>query len=68
MPQGTIKSFDIETRGGTLLLDTKEELPFDADAAAASGLEELRIGQRVRFELTGQGDQRQVRDLQIVSL
>jgi 2-phospho-L-lactate/phosphoenolpyruvate guanylyltransferase len=67
MPQGTVKHFDIETNTGTILLDTQEEIPFDAQEFAASGLVELRLGQRVRFELEGEGEQRQIRNLQLVS-
>jgi cold shock CspA family protein len=64
MPQGTIKTFDIEARSGTLVLDDQTEYFYDADTFLASRLEELRIGQRVRFELED-GD---VRRLDIVSL
>lgn len=67
MPQGTIKSFDITTDTATILLDTQEELPVDADTFAASGLLELRMGQRVRFEIEGSGDDRRVRELALVS-
>lgn len=67
MPQGTIKHFDITTNTATILLDTQEELPVDADTFAASGLLELRMGQRVRFEVEGSGDDRRVRDLTLVS-
>ena len=67
MPQGTIKHFDIATNTGTILLDTQEELPVDAETFAASGLLELRLGQRVRFELEGSGDTRRVSGLTLVS-
>ena len=68
MPQGTVKDFDIATGAGTLLLDTQEELAWDPATFAASGLVELRLGQRVRFEVEGDGAERRVRDLQLVSL
>lgn len=64
MPQGTIKEFDIETGAGTLLDDDRTELTFDTQAFLDSGLEELRLGQRVRFRRDGE----RVTDLQIVSL
>ncbi len=51
MPQGTIRSFDAATRTGSLLDDTLDEFHFGARAIEASGLRELRIGQRVRFTL-----------------
>lgn len=68
MPQGTVKHFDYETSSGTVLLDNADEVAVDAEAFAASGLLELRLGQRVRFELEDTGQGRRVRDLNIVSL
>ena len=67
MPQGTVKQFDLVTHTGTVLLDNQEELPVDAETFAASELLELRLGQRVRFEIEGSGDQRRLRDLRLVS-
>ena len=67
MPQGTVKHFDIATSTGTILLDNQEELPLDGDTFAESGLLELRLGQRVRFELEGSGDEQRVRQLNLVS-
>lgn len=68
MPQGTVKHFDADTHTGTVLLDTQEELPIDAEAFAASGLLELRIGQRVRFQIEDDDDGPRVRQLNLVSL
>lgn len=68
MPQGTVKHFDPETRTALLLLDDQDEVPVDAETFNASGLLELRLGQRVRFELRGEGDERRVRDLRLVSM
>jgi len=48
--QGTIATFDPDTRAGTLLLDDGTELVFDADAFQRSGLRLLRLGQRVAVE------------------
>ena len=67
MPQGTVKYFDTATHTATILLDDQEELPVDAATFAASGLLELRLGQRVRFEVEGSGDDRRVRRLNLVS-
>ena len=67
MAQGTVKYFDIETSTGTILLDDQTELPLDAETFAASGLIDLRLGQRVRFEVSGEGDDRRVSDLNLVS-
>lgn len=64
MPQGTIKTFDPAARTATLLDDGLVEHAVDAEAVAASGLQELRLGQRVRYELDGE----RVTQLDIVSL
>jgi len=64
MPQGTIKEFDIASGNGTLVDDDSTELAFDTQAFVDSGLEELRLGQRVRFRRDGD----RVTDLQLVSL
>lgn len=68
MAQGTVKHFDIETSTGTILLDNQDELPIDAEAFAATGLNELRLGQRVRFDVEEEGSAKRVRRLNIVSL
>ena len=67
MPQGTVKGFDPGSGTGSLLDDGLQEHRFDREAFTASGLQELRIGQRVRFELEG-GDEPRVAQLNIVSL
>lgn len=67
MPQGTVKDFDVTTKSGTVLLDNQDELPVDAETFAASGLVELRLGQRVRFDVEGTDDDRRIRNLNIVS-
>ncbi|HLL67143.1 MAG TPA: cold-shock protein [Micromonosporaceae bacterium] len=48
--QGTVASFDPQTRAGTALLDDGAEVAFPAAAFDASGLRLLRVGQRVRLE------------------
>jgi cold shock CspA family protein len=68
MPQGTIKAYHPATRTGTLIDDGLLERDFDREAFTASGLQELRIGQRVRFELEGGDDEPRVSHLNIVSL
>jgi cold shock CspA family protein len=68
MPQGTIKSFDQGSRSGTLVLDDLAEVTYDTGTFAASQLLELRIGQRVRFDLEGADGDRRAVNLQIVSL
>lgn len=68
MPQGTIRLFDATTHTGTLLDDSLLERRFDREAFVASGLQELRIGQRVRYELEGDANDPRVTQLNIVSL
>ena len=64
MPQATVKSYDHEQRTAVLMYDHLTEVEVDRDAVDASGLLELRIGQRVRFEL----DDDTVTNLDIVSM
>ena len=68
MPQGTIKDFDTHEHVGTLLDDGLRLHHFDREAFRASGLRELRIGQRVRFELDDSTDPATVTHLNLVSL
>ena len=68
MPQGTVKTYDPVTRTGTLVDDALRERRFDRDAFTASGLQELRIGQRVRYQLEGGDEDARVAQLNIVSL
>jgi cold shock CspA family protein len=65
MPQGTIRSFDTTSRSGSLLDDALDEYTFSRAAVDASGLRELRLGQRVRFTVR---TEREVATLNIVSL
>jgi 2-phospho-L-lactate guanylyltransferase len=53
--QGTVRSFDPETRGGTVLLDDGTELPYDAAAFDAGGLRLARVGQRVALRADALG-------------
>lgn len=48
--QGTIATFDPDTRSGTILLDDGTELTYDSVAFDASGLRLLRLGQRVDID------------------
>lgn len=48
--QGTVATFDPDTRSGTLLLDNGTELAFGGPAFDRSGLRHLRPGQRVVIE------------------
>lgn len=68
MPQGTIRTYDPETRSGVILDDAKNEIAFDLDSFRESGLREFRLGQRVKFHLEGEPPRQKVRELTIVSL
>lgn len=54
--QGTVATFDAQTRTGVLLLDDGTELAFPAPAFDASGLRLLRLGQRLRVDLGPDGE------------
>ncbi|GAA3853023.1 MULTISPECIES: hypothetical protein [Streptomyces] len=58
--QATAYTFDPETRAGSVLLDDGTPLEFDAAAFDAGGLLFLRPGQRLRVEVTGEGEARRV--------
>lgn len=69
MPQGTIKRYDRDSRTAVLLDDQLVQLEVDREAIAASGVLELRLGQRVRFELEEDADgESRVTNLAIVSM
>ncbi len=67
MPQGTVKSFDPITKTAVVLDDALNELLVGRQAFGTSGLRELRLGQRVRFELEAE-DSRTVTSIGIVTL
>lgn len=58
--QGTVASYDAETRSGTLLLDDGTRLAIPAAAFDASGLRLLRPGQRLRVEYDESGQMTKV--------
>ncbi len=66
--QATVSSFDPSTAGGTVLLDDGVEMPFTAEAHAGSGLRLLRPGQRVRLDVSAEGDTLRIVRLQIITL
>lgn len=53
--QGTVATYDPQSRSGTLLLDDGTEVKFGTAAFDASGLRLLRLGQRLRVEYDGAG-------------
>lgn len=69
MPQGTVKSFDQRAGTAVVLDDSLATLHVDREAFLASGLLELRLGQRVRFEVEdGPDDDVRVTQLNVISL
>lgn len=70
MPQGTVRSFDPTEKTAVVLDDHLAEHRVDRETFAASGLLELRIGQRVRYELEDddEGDGSRVTNLNVISL
>jgi cold shock CspA family protein len=53
--QGTVRSYDADTRAGSVFTDDGTVLEFDAAALAGSPLRLLRPGQRVRLSLDPAG-------------
>ena len=66
--QGTVATYDEETRSGSVFLDDGVQLPFEAGALVGTGLRLLRPGQRVRLETTGSGDGLRIVGVQILTL
>ena len=66
--QATVATFDSTTGSGSVLLDDGLRLPFGAAAFARSGLRALRLGQRVRLEVHGEGDDARITALTVVTL
>lgn len=58
--QATAYTYDPDTRTGSVLLDDGTPLPFGTAAFDAGALRLLRPGQRVRIEVEGEGDARQI--------
>ncbi|GII55716.1 hypothetical protein Pth03_41050 [Planotetraspora thailandica] len=50
--QATVKSFDGETRSGSVFLDDGTEIAFEAAAFDAGPLRHLRSGQRVNIVMS----------------
>ncbi len=68
MPQATVKTFDPATGTGSVLLDDQREVLVPAEAFAASELEELRLGQRVRLEYVEGDDGPRATWIRLVSI
>jgi cold shock CspA family protein len=67
VPQGTVKTYDVENRTGSLLTDDQQEVAIDAGSVEGAGIRYLRIGQRVKFEVADEGGKKVARTLRIVT-
>jgi cold shock CspA family protein len=67
MAQGTIREYDAGARTGSLLMDDRTEVGIDATSVEGSGIIDLRIGQRVRFDLVDEGRRKVARTLRLVT-
>jgi cold shock CspA family protein len=68
MLQGTVKSFDPETRETVVLTDQRVEYSVPPEAFRRSGLLRLTLGQRVKFDLEGEGETARVSYINILTL
>lgn len=68
MAQGTIKSYDPQTRAGVIVDDAKAEFFFDLESFKGTGMREFRLGQRVRYRVLGEPPRQKVRDLMMLTL
>jgi hypothetical protein len=66
--QATVRYFDPVTRAGTVLFDDGVELAYDADAFDAGRLRLLRVGQRVRLRVEGEGSAMRITFLTVATL
>jgi cold shock CspA family protein len=67
VPQGTVKTYDLEERTGSLLTDDQQEIAIDAGSVEGAGIRYLRIGQRVKFDIVDEGGTKVARTLRIVT-
>jgi len=66
--QGTIKEFDGSSRSGSLLMEDRTEVAIDATSLEGAELRTLRIGQRVKFDLSEESGRKVARSLRIVTI
>jgi cold shock CspA family protein len=67
MAQGTIRDYEAETRTGSLVLDDGTEVGIDATSVEGAGIIDLRIGQRVRFDVVDEDGRKIARTLRLVT-
>ena len=68
MLQGTVKSFDPRTGESVVLTDERVEYTVPPDTFRRSGLLRLTLGQRIKFDLEGDGDSARVSYVNILTL
>jgi cold shock CspA family protein len=65
--QGTIKDYDEATRTGSLLMEDRREVEIDDRSIGDPAIRTLRLGQRVKFDLSEEGGGLVARDLRLVT-
>ncbi len=65
--QGTIKDYDEDAHTGSLLMEDRREIAIDADSIGDVAIRTLRLGQRVKFDISGADGHEVARDLRIVT-
>ena len=65
--QGTVKTYDTNTRTGSLLTDDGTEIAIDERSFGDPSARFLRIGQRVRFDVETAAEGTVSRDLHLVT-
>ena len=65
--QGTVKTYDTNTRTGSLLTDDRAEIAIDERSFGDPPARFLRIGQRVRFDVEAAAEGTVARDLYLVT-
>jgi hypothetical protein len=68
MLQGTVKSFDPQSKETVVLTDQRVEYTVPPETFRRSGLLRLTLGQRVKFNVEGEGDNARVTYVNILTL
>ncbi len=67
MAQGTIKDYDEQTKSGSLLMEDRREVAIDGASIGDVAIRTLRLGQRVKFDLSEEEGRSVARDLRLVT-
>jgi cold shock CspA family protein len=65
--QGTIKDYDEQTKSGSLLMEDRREVAIDGASIGDVAIRTLRLGQRVKFDLSEEEGRSVARDLRLVT-